>query len=803
MSRLSRLTLVPAPSLLALLLGCITPISQAAPPTASQQTLMFDLPAGSLANSLTAIARQSARSILFDPALVRGQQAQALRGTFSVEQAIHQLLYGRDLQLHITDSGALSIEALPIDSGNMELSSMVVNDQHQEDARGPVYGLVATRSATATKTDTALRETPQAISVITREEMQTRRHDSLADTLKYTAGMVTQPNGYSRVADDYRLRGFDIGPRTGGVLRDGLKLQSTQFEGGQEPYGLERVEVLKGASSVLYGQLSPGGLVNTVSKRPTDEELHEINFEYGNYQRRQVSTDHGGRLDEQGRFTYRLTALWRDSETQYRSIDDDKTFFAPAITWHIDDDTRLTLLASYQETRTTLAPPMQYNLTKYSNTPGRKIPYDLFPGEPSFDYYSGDMSTLGYLFEHQLSEGLKLRHGLRYFHSETDYDYITLSSASNRVSGPDLSILSRTYNAREDVSTGWASDSNLQWNFDSGRWQHTLLAGLDYYYKTYDSHRWSGNAPSLDLANPVYGNQPVVNTAIDRGSDLHSRQAGFYMQEQAKFDECWVFVLGFRQDWASSHTRTYRDKSRTTKSDQELSGRVGIVYLAENGLSPYVSYSQSFLPTDGIDSSGKSFEPTEGEQYEIGLRYQPPGHNLMLSAAVYRLTQENVVSSIPGSDFDEQTGKERSKGLELELKAGLTDNLNLSAAYSYTDAHIIADNDPVLKGARVEGVPYHSASLWLDYRLTDFGWPGLKIGAGTRYNGTTRTSASVSDRNIPAYMVTDALLSYDLDPHWQLTAKVQNLTNKRYLYCANSCRYGDERTAISSLSYRW
>lgn len=800
MSRLSRLALLPAP-LLALMLGCFSPVIRAEPPATQQQRLVFDLPAGSLERSLTAIARQSGRSIIFDPALVRGQQAAALRGSFSIEQAIQQLLQGRNLQLRHTDSGALSIEPISDNSGNMELSSMLVDDQHREDARGPAYGLVATRSATATKTDTALRETPQAISIITREEMQTRRQDSLANTLQYTAGVVTQPNGYSRVADDYRLRGFDIGPRTGGVLRDGLKLQSTQFEGGQEPYGLERVEVLKGASSVLYGQLAPGGLVNTVSKRPTDEELHEINFEYGNFQRRQVSTDHGGRLDDQGRFTYRLTALWRDSETQYTSIDDDKRFIAPALTWNIDDDTRLTLMASYQETRTTLTPPMHYNITKYSNTPGRKVPYDLFAGEPSFDDYSGDMGTLGYLFEHQLDEGLKLRHALRYFESETDYDYISLSSS--RVTGPNLSNLSRSYNSREDRATGWASDTNLQWNFDSGRWEHTLLAGLDYYYKTYDSHRFSGNAPSFDLANPSYGNLPTVNTNIDRGSDLHSRQAGFYLQEQAKFDQRWVFVLGLRQDWARSYTNNYRDKTRTSKSDQELSGRIGMVYLADNGLSPYISYSQSFLPTDGIDSSGKSFEPTEGEQYEIGLRYQPPGYNLMLSAAVYRLTQENVVSSIPGSDYDEQTGKERSKGLELELKAGLTPDLNLSAAYSYTDAHIIKDNDPVLEGSRIEGIPYHSASLWLDYRLTQFGLPGLKVGAGARYNGTTKTSASITDRNIPAYTLVDALISYDINSHWQLSAKVQNLANKRYLYCANSCRYGDERTAISSLSYRW
>ncbi|MFD2405556.1 TonB-dependent receptor plug domain-containing protein [Azorhizophilus paspali] len=255
MSRRFSFLLSPVP--LSLLLTCLAPAAQAAEPSiTNRQLLTFDVPAGPLENSLTTIGRQSARSILFDPELVRGEHAEALHGSFSVEEAIERLLHGRSLRLRVAESGALSIEALPVD-GALELSSFVVSDSWQEDARGPVHGLVARRSATATKTDTALRETPQAISVITREEMQTRRHDSLADTLQYTSGVVTQPNGYSRVADDYRLRGFDIGPRTGGVLRDGLKLQSSQFEGGQDPYGLERVEVLKGASSVLYGQLSP------------------------------------------------------------------------------------------------------------------------------------------------------------------------------------------------------------------------------------------------------------------------------------------------------------------------------------------------------------------------------------------------------------------------------------------------------------------------------------------------------------------------------------------------------------------
>lgn len=787
--------LAPIALALALTLNLTHASAQSSPPAPQ---LAFELPAGPLESSLTTIARSSGRAIAFDPALTRGLQAPALRGRYTTEQAVQQMLRDTPLQLRISPSGTLIVEARS-QSADTRLAELTVTAQASaESAWGPVQGLAARRSASATKTDTALRETPQSISVIGQEEIVSRKHDSLADVLGYTAGLVSQPNGYSRVADDYRLRGFDIGPRTGSVLRDGMKLQSSQFEGGQEPYGLERVEVLKGAASVLYGQLAPGGLINTVSKRPTLEPLHELNLEYGSYDRQQLSTDHSGAIDEDGHLSYRLTALWRESGTQFDAIDDNKEFIAPALSWQISDATRLTLLASHQRTRTTLTPPIRYDLTTYSDTPGYKIPYDLFPGEPDYDDYDGTLQTAGYVLEHRFNEQLQLRHSLRHYNSRSDYDYITLNSS--RVTGTKLSLLTRSYNSREDVATGWASDTNLQWDLTSGRWQHTLLAGLDYYHKTYDSHRHSGNAPELDLANPVYGKLPQVNTAVDRGNVQHGRQLGLYFQHQAKFDERWVLVYGLRHDRAEGSTREYRTGVRTETDDAKTTGRVGLVYLADNGLAPYASYSQSFLPTAGTGADGKAFKPTEGEQIEFGLRYQPEGRDMMLSAAVYQLTQRNVLSSIPGSDYDEQTGKERSTGLELEIKTHLSARLALSASYTYTDAHIIEDNDPAVEGTRIEGTPYHSAALWMEYR-----WPtlGLTLGAGARHTGATRTLASISTRDIPAYTLVDARLGYLLDEHWQLDLKAQNLTNQRYLYCANSCRYGDERSVIASVSYRW
>lgn len=758
----------------------------------------FNLAPGSLAQTLIAIGQLSGRQVLFIPGDVSGRQAQAVQGRLSAQDAVRQALRGSNLSLRVTASGALNVQLVADDALTLDATSINASGARDDDSGS---GYVAHRSSVGTKTRTELVKIPQSISVVTRDELNDRKSDNLSDALKYTPGFSSQPSGFSRAADDYTLRGFNVGAGTGGILRDGMKLQSNPYDGSVEAYGLERVEVLKGASSVLYGQLSPGGMINTVSKRPTDTPLHEIGLEVGNYDRRQYTFDLGGPLDDQGQFSYRLTGLWRDSGTQVDHVGDDRRYIAPAFTWKPDDDTSLTLLASHQDTYTGFAPPMSYGLSTYSSTPGYKIARDQFVGEPGYDHFNNRMDTLGYLFEHRFNEHLSVNHSLRYFQANTDWDYLTPQGVSG-------TRLLRRYSAREERSTGWTTDNNLNFTFTQGRWQHDLLVGVDYYHKTYDSHRYISAtvaqlAPSLNLADPQYTGVGA-NTAADSGSDLHSAQAGVYLQDQITFDDKWVLLLGGRQDWADSVTTTFASGARATRSDQKATGRIGLVYLADNGLAPYVSYSQSFQPASVSNPAfGNAFAPLEGEQYEVGLRYQPPGSDTLLSAAVYRLDQDNSLSLDATTNTYVQYGKTRSKGLELEAKSNLTDNLQLSAGYAYTDTHVLQDQTASNVGKRIEGVPYNSASLWASYRLAALGLPQLKVAGGARYTGTTRTTPSAYDGKIAAYTLVDALVSYDVDSHWQVQAKAQNLMDKKYLYCNTTCRYGDERSLIGSVTYRW
>lgn len=766
---------------------------------AAETAFDFDLAPASMAQTLISIGQISGRQVLFIPSDASGRQAQPVKGRMDAAAAVRQALRGSGLSLRITASGALNVQ--PVSSDAVTLEATSINAANLNGATEADTGYVAHRSSIGTKTRTELVKIPQSVSVVTRDELNDRKSDNLSDALKYTPGFSSQPNGFSRAADDYTLRGFNVGAGTGGILRDGMKLQSNPYDGSVEAYGLERVEVLKGASSVLYGQLSPGGMINTVSKRPTDTPLHEIGLEVGNYDRRQYTVDLGGPLDDQGQFSYRLTGLWRDSDTQVDHVGDDRRYIAPAFTWKPDEDTSLTVLASHQDTYTGFAPPMSYALSSYSATPGYKIGRNQFVGEPGYDHFNNRMDTLGYLFEHRFNEQLSVNHSLRYFQANTDWDYLIPVSVSG-------SQLLRRYSAREERSTGWTTDNNVNYSFTQGRWQHDLLLGVDYYHKTYDSHRYISAtlaqlAPPLNLADPQYTGVGA-NTAADSGSDLHSAQAGVYLQDQITFDDKWVLLLGGRQDWADSVTTTFATDARAARTDKKATGRAGLVYLADNGLAPYISYSQSFQPASVSNPAfGNAFAPLEGEQYEIGLRYQPPGTDTLLSAALYRLDQDNSLSLDSSTNTYVQYGKTRSKGLELEAKSNLTDNLQVSAGYAYTDTHVLQDQTASNVGKRIEGVPYNSASLWASYRLAPLGLQAVRVAAGARYTGTTRTTPSVYDGKIPAYTLVDALISYEVDSHWQLQAKAQNLFDKKYLYCNTTCRYGDERSVIGSVTYRW
>lgn len=757
----------------------------------------LDIPAQSLDKALNALAHQSGARIVFSTDLTEKRSATAINGKLTVKEALVRLLSGSGLAIKpLGESGYTVVTPgnAGVDGGALPLIQVT---GQEEDAWGRVEGYVAKRSATGTKTDTPIIEIPQSISVVGSDEIQVRKAQNLTDALGYTAG-VAAGTFVERTGDAVFLRGFTSSV----TYRDGSKFQVNRFDGQQETYGLERIEVIKGASSVISGTAEPGGVVNTVSKRPTSQALREINVEYGSFNRKQISGDFGGALSDDGVWSYRLTALKRHSDTYVDYVPDNRTYIAPALKWQPDASTSLTFLSEYQHDRTAYAGDGLPLVGTVLPNPNGQLPRNLFVGEPGYDKYDLKRSSIGYLFEHAFNDKLKLRHSLRSSRMELDWSAMSINL--------DLAADQRTTTwrggeDRDDQSSILSTDTSLQYDWNTANVAHTTLAGFDYRTQKYDTGRYDRAAGPLDLFAPVYGS-PLGGRVPYQGYKNRTKQLGIYIQDQMKIADKWVVLLGGRKDWVEIGERDFF--TNAVRVDDEKSdaftGRAGLVYLADNGLAPFASFSQSFEPTSGQDRLGNRFKPTTGQQYEIGVRFQPKGADTLISAAVYELTRQNVLVNDPVAPSSQaQLGEVRSKGIELEAKTNIGRNANLIAAYTYTDARTIKSSPvtPDNEGRRSGGVPRNQFSLWGDYNFGLFGMPGLKIGAGARYVGST--SSDFHDIEAPSFTVFDAMASYVTGPY-RFSLNMTNLTDKTYFNsCPYRCYFGEPRKVIATASYRW
>jgi len=769
---------------------------------AGQTSQVFDInvPAQALASALNELSRQTGSQVFAAGDVVSGISSRAVTGQLTSEQALREMLTGSPLQATRTANGGFAIRRVP-EQGASATTLPVVTVTDREDSYGPIQGYTAKRSATGAKTDTPIVEIPQSISVVGAEEIDVLKSQNIQDALGYVAG-VSRSEGLDRTTDTLIVRGFQI-DGNGNQYRDGLKYTVNRYNGQQEPYGLDRIELLKGAASVLYGAASPGGVLNTVSKRPTTAPLHELNMELGSFNRKQVSGDFGGALDKDGEWSYRLTFLKRDSNTFIDHVPDDRFYIAPALKWQPNANTSLTLLTEYQKDKTGYVLGLPESGTILPNINGR-IPRNRFVGEPGFDTFEGERYSVGYVFEHAFNDKLKLRHGLRYIHADIRYRSVFVSGlASDQRTSRYRGTLSRW-----DDSSGLTSDTSLEYQGVTGPVKHTLLAGVDYYAPRHSSERYEGSLGSIDIFNPVYG-QPIGNVDIPNPFSWRSkaRQLGVYFQDQMKISDKWVVLLGGRHDSVRYDESNFftGEKSADNEKSSAFTGRAGLVYLADNGLAPFLSYSESFEPTSGRDRLGSRFKPTTGEQVEAGIRFQPKGSNTLISAAVYQLTRQNVLVADPQDptlSSSIQAGEIRSRGFELEARTSISRHANVIAAYAYTDARTTRASalQPEQQDRRTYGVPRNQLSLWGDYSFGEFGLPGLKVGVGMRYVGSTR---SQNYNVVPSFTLLDAMVSYTTGP-WRFALNATNLADKNYVgSCSTVCFYGEPRKVIGTATYRW
>ncbi|WP_249680506.1 TonB-dependent siderophore receptor [Roseococcus pinisoli] len=696
-------------------------------------------------------------------------------------------------------------------------------------AHAPVHGFVAETAATATKTNTPIIETPQSISVITRDQIEAQASQNLNAALRFTPGVAVETRGVVSRLDQFSVRGFSAPQFLDGMRTFGGRDANPSVD----PYRLERIDVLRGPASVMFGQAGPGGLVNLVSKRPTDIASREVMLQGGTFGTFRAGADFSGALNESRTVLGRIIGSYSRSDTQIDGPREERYLIAPSITFRPTTDTTITFLGLYQRDPwggTYGAVPATGSVLPNRN--GR-IPTNFWDGD-SFDRLDRTQYQIGYLAEHRLNNAITLRQNFRYSRSEGTYSTLYGNSPANLM--PDQRTLTRSIGRTRATFDSVTLDNQIEGRFTTGPVRHTLLGGVDFYNvdsDTYASPFVTAGVPTQDIFRPVFNRSMP---AIDYSTRTRQNQnaVGLYAQDQIRVGP-FAIQLGGRYDWYNSDSRVATlATGRETRNQLEtgaFTGRAGIVYLTEFGLAPYYSYTESFEPQSGTFSparGGGPFDPTTGQQHELGVRYQPPGTNAMISAALFDIRRQNVTTTDPNdSRYSVQTGEVRTRGLELEARASLALGLDVIASYTYMDAEVTNSNSNVSvnrgiignptstraeRGRTPVAVPRHMGSVWGNYTFQE-GSPvaGLGIGAGVRYIGATWGDTANTLR-VPDYTLVDLMARYDLgrlSPNLQgatLQVNINNLLDKEYVSSCNSyawCWYGFRRSVIATLRHRF
>ncbi|WP_180356168.1 TonB-dependent siderophore receptor [Aliirhizobium smilacinae] len=653
-------------------------------------------------------------------------------------------------------------------------------------------GYVAKETSVATKSDTDIRKVPQSIGTISRKELEDRNVQSLVEAARYTAGVRAGQFGFDPRFDTIFIRGFNVTDT--GFYRDGLRSLGGPFSVFRhEPYTLQGVTILKGPSSGVYGSGAPGGIVNVISKRPTEEPFREIEGQIGSYDRAQVNFDLSGPVADNDNVLYRLTGVKRAADTQFMAARDDRFSIAPALTLRSDDqDTQLTILGEYTDFTSGGA-------AGWFTSPSGTIT-DLEQGDPRYRDYDGRQYRFGYEFEHRLTDEVVFKQNVRYQNIDTDMKYVGIALVLG-------DFVLRAPERLRDEASGIAVDNQLLWSFDTGPLEHKLMTGVDYSYVDYRWRYGRGGFMFNDQA-PI-----IPPTALDLFDErTNQQQVGLYIQDQIDYDR-WSLTVGGRFDWLETSKSDLLENSsgNTEKRDHKFTGRIGLAYLFDNGLSPYASYSTSFAPTTGASRTAH-FKPTEGEQMEVGLRYTPEGSNLSISAALFDITQSSMLVNVSSTE-QAQTGEVGSRGFEIQATSSITDALSLTAAYTYLDMKYQGDSEGTTgatpKGNFPAGIPDQMFSLWGQYNVLSGPLEGLGVGLGARFLDTSYADDK-NTRNNPSRTLVDASMSYDfgkLRPNLGgLTAQVsaKNVFDDREVTCVNlNCYREQGRSVIGSLKFRF
>ncbi len=635
------------------------------------------------------------------------------------------------------------------------------------------------------KVATSLLDTPASVSVITQKEIEQRSASTTEEVLQYTPGVITDYYGTDDRNDYFQIRGFQAT-----TYRDGLTLGSMRGV-REEPFAYERIEVLRGANSTLFGPADPGGSVNFVSKQPRFERIRQGYVTYASFDHKEAGVDVGDAVNGSDTLAFRLTGKLQDSEREYDHSQDDNGFVMGGLTWEPTAFTSATLIVDH---------------LRQDNTPNsggypkdREYDRDAFFGEPSYNFHDVERTNISASFKHDFDNGFTLRSNLRHSDLSDGYGYVYINDVAGRT-GP---LVDRGYLGSDGEAEQLNGNLMLQYDARFENIDSSTIVGVEYLDAHSENVSVYGSADPIDVTRPVYrGVSPAI---VYQDKDQDSTIKSLFLQQNLSFYERVILTLGMRHDSMDVSETDHLSGTRSSDRFSENSFRSALTYIVNDEVSAYVSMVESVSPPEvGVT-------PERGSQYELGVKYSPAAINALFSAAIYELIQDDVATAVvqPNGAIEQQTvGEQRVRGLDLEAKAELTENLSVIGGYSYMETEVLRGALNVwgvgvvsIEGNQFVSAPKHSASLWSYYSV-----PGtsVSVGLGARYVGSYHFSNFNDTGESEATTLFDAAFNYQIAKDMDLAVNVSNLLDEQHVVGSGTADYynpGRELTA--KLSYSW
>ncbi|ALI00459.1 ferrichrome porin FhuA [Pseudomonas sp. FW306-02-F02-AA] len=661
--------------------------------------------------------------------------------------------------------GLLGDPVFAEDPQPLELDTISVTSDY-ESATGPVNGYRATRSSSATKTDTAIRDIPQSISVIPASVLKDLGSHNVERALEFAGGVSKQNNFGGLTLYEYSVRGFT----TSEFYKDGFSA-NRGYPSTPDAANVERIEVLKGPAASLYGRGDPGGTVNIVTKKPQPEAFSTLQTSAGSWDRYRTALDVNTPLDPQGNVLSRVNLAVEDNHSFRDHVDSQRVFVAPSLSWQLNPDTSLLLESEIVRHSSTFDRGIVTPNNSWSG-----VSRSTFLGEPDDGNIDNHNNLLQATLEHHLNDAWKLRLASHYKEGK-----LWGFASEARPLNADQHTVNRRYRERDNRWHDSITQLELRGLFDIGSWQHELLIGSEYenFRKNERVTTIAGGPYAIDIYDPVYG-QPKPDGKRS-GPDFFEQveSQALNLQDQIVFTDRLRGMLGARLEHFEQTIDDHTLNNRSRQNHDALTQRAGLLYQLTPQHGLFANASTSFKPNNGLDATGKSFDPEEGVGYEIGIKSELFDERLSSTLAAFHIEKENVLALDPATDSNRAMGKARSQGFDLQVSGQLTDAVRVIGAFAYIDAEVTQGDKAIATGSRILGVARHSGSLLGVYEFQEGLLRGSDVGAAYTYVGD-RSGEAGSDFELPAYHTVDLLAHYKASENVTLGLNLNNLFDEKY-----------------------